>query len=340
VQHCDGGNSHGIKIDPNTQNFTRHHSGSFEAEDAASGRWSPSLAAGLEPISVGSDASAVAARQAVSELFPELSAQYSTLSGQETFRSGGGAHNQKPPTYIQQRFSTVISDRSSTSSGDMSRPRIRSVLDSPDGERPRLDYPAISPESLYDFSSPNKSPAHRVASSSTFSTANINYEDFDDSEAYDETDEDDNTSIILMQDGIISACSSTSSSPSPEHLSREKCPSSESTTSTHSQNHTSKTPSLPQKSTTSASAGRRTRKPIPPISATCEKYDQNDALLVRYRQLGVSYKNIKTRLNLDEAESTLRGRYRTLTKPKNERLRKPVWSEHDVGSLKYVVSSI
>lgn len=70
------------------------------------------------------------------------------------------------------------------------------------------------------------------------------------------------------------------------------------------------------------------RRRLPPTEA----YDETDHLLVHYRSQGVSYKAIKQRLNLDEAESTLRGRYRTLTKPKSERLRKPVWSEIDVSS--------
>lgn len=58
---------------------------------------------------------------------------------------------------------------------------------------------------------------------------------------------------------------------------------------------------------------------------------QKNALLLHYRNLGFSYKAIKSTLNLDDAESTLRGRYRTLTKPKSERLRRPTWSSRDVG---------
>ena len=62
-----------------------------------------------------------------------------------------------------------------------------------------------------------------------------------------------------------------------------------------------------------------------------EKYDETDSKLVAMRKQGQSYKTIKAKLGLDEAESTLRGRYRTLTLPKNERLRKPVWSEQAVS---------
>ncbi|PUU72683.1 hypothetical protein B9Z19DRAFT_1136962 [Tuber borchii] len=58
-----------------------------------------------------------------------------------------------------------------------------------------------------------------------------------------------------------------------------------------------------------------------------------NALLLHWRSQGVSYKTIRTRLNLTEAESTLRGRLRTLTKPKCERLRRPQWLPEDVGFL-------
>ncbi|PWW75952.1 hypothetical protein C7212DRAFT_344338 [Tuber magnatum] len=58
-----------------------------------------------------------------------------------------------------------------------------------------------------------------------------------------------------------------------------------------------------------------------------------NALLLHWRSQGISYKTIRTRLNLTEAESTLRGRLRTLTKPKCERLRRPQWLPEDVGFL-------
>ncbi len=51
-----------------------------------------------------------------------------------------------------------------------------------------------------------------------------------------------------------------------------------------------------------------------------------DARLLQLRQEGRSYKQIKDILGLEEAESTLRGRYRTLIKPKEARVRKPEWT--------------
>lgn len=61
-----------------------------------------------------------------------------------------------------------------------------------------------------------------------------------------------------------------------------------------------------------------------------ESVKEQNLLLLRWRSQGISYKTIKERLGIDEAESTLRGRLRTLTKPKNERLRRPQWMEKDV----------
>lgn len=55
-----------------------------------------------------------------------------------------------------------------------------------------------------------------------------------------------------------------------------------------------------------------------------------DKFLIDKRREGVPYKDIKKLGNFSEAESTLRGRLRTLTKNKEERVRKPEWTEIDV----------
>ncbi|ETI25911.1 hypothetical protein G647_02688 [Cladophialophora carrionii CBS 160.54] len=66
----------------------------------------------------------------------------------------------------------------------------------------------------------------------------------------------------------------------------------------------------------------------------CAQRDTSkDALLVRLRQDGKSYKQIKETGGFEEAESTLRGRYRTLIKPKEARVRKPEWRERDIQFL-------
>lgn len=56
-----------------------------------------------------------------------------------------------------------------------------------------------------------------------------------------------------------------------------------------------------------------------------------DDLLVQWRQEGKSYKEIRRLGAFDEAESTLRGRYRALTKNPEERLRRPPWTSDDVS---------
>jgi len=71
-----------------------------------------------------------------------------------------------------------------------------------------------------------------------------------------------------------------------------------------------------------------------------EPRQDNNELLVRLRDQGVSYKEIKKRLNCPEAESTLRGRHRTLTKDKSQRVRKPVWTDNDIRILINCVTSL
>ncbi len=58
-----------------------------------------------------------------------------------------------------------------------------------------------------------------------------------------------------------------------------------------------------------------------------------DRELIEWKSQGLSYKEIKARGGFNEAESTLRGRYRTLTKPKHLRVRKPEWQQKDVLSV-------
>jgi hypothetical protein len=56
-----------------------------------------------------------------------------------------------------------------------------------------------------------------------------------------------------------------------------------------------------------------------------------DEYLQEARRRGLSYKEIKRRGGFAEAESTLRGRIRILSKPKEMRVRKPQWSRSDVS---------
>ncbi|KAF2486584.1 hypothetical protein BDY17DRAFT_321364 [Neohortaea acidophila] len=65
--------------------------------------------------------------------------------------------------------------------------------------------------------------------------------------------------------------------------------------------------------------------------------EQRDNLLVSLRDKGVPYKEIKRKYGFKEAESTLRGRFRALTKDKEERVRRPAWETKDVILLRRAV---
>ncbi|EOD45551.1 bis(5-nucleosyl)-tetraphosphatase [Neofusicoccum parvum] len=61
---------------------------------------------------------------------------------------------------------------------------------------------------------------------------------------------------------------------------------------------------------------------------------KKDKLLVKWKRAGMSYRQIRDKGGFTEAESTLRGRYRTLTKNREERVRKPLWMAEDVHLLR------
>lgn len=66
------------------------------------------------------------------------------------------------------------------------------------------------------------------------------------------------------------------------------------------------------------------------IQANLHYSDTRNAFLIECKRRGLSYKDIKRIGGFKEAESTLRGRFRTLTKAKDQRVRKPKWQERDV----------
>ncbi|KAL6363941.1 hypothetical protein LRP88_03372 [Fusarium phalaenopsidis] len=55
-----------------------------------------------------------------------------------------------------------------------------------------------------------------------------------------------------------------------------------------------------------------------------------DQYLIDRRADGFTYREIKEAGGYAEAEPILRGRWRTLTKEPEQRLRKPVWKQHDL----------
>jgi len=75
---------------------------------------------------------------------------------------------------------------------------------------------------------------------------------------------------------------------------------------------------------------------LPQSSSTAQATHHRDAkddFLVKSKLAGMSYKEIRRQGKFSEAESTLRGRFRTLTKHKAARVRKPEWEENDVSPL-------
>lgn len=68
--------------------------------------------------------------------------------------------------------------------------------------------------------------------------------------------------------------------------------------------------------------------------------EELDEFLVKSKMSGMSYKEIRRRGGFSEAESTLRGRFRTLTKKKDERVRRPEWEDNDVSLLQIMISKV
>ncbi|PBP24361.1 hypothetical protein BUE80_DR004648 [Diplocarpon rosae] len=68
--------------------------------------------------------------------------------------------------------------------------------------------------------------------------------------------------------------------------------------------------------------------------------DAKDEFLIRSKMAGMSYKDIRRQGKFTETESTLRGRFRTLTKHKTARVRRPEWSEKDIRLLEKAVREL
>ncbi|KAJ5114501.1 hypothetical protein NUU61_000260 [Penicillium alfredii] len=77
----------------------------------------------------------------------------------------------------------------------------------------------------------------------------------------------------------------------------------------------------------------------PSIKASMHYSDTRNAFLIDCKRRGLSYKDIKRIGGFKEAESTLRGRFRTLTKSKEQRVRKPKWQEKDIILLRQAVAA-
>ncbi|KKY37737.1 hypothetical protein UCDDA912_g02251 [Diaporthe ampelina] len=83
--------------------------------------------------------------------------------------------------------------------------------------------------------------------------------------------------------------------------------------------------------TSTNSSGASVELPVTPPRS------ERDEFLVQSKLAGMTYKEIRKQGNFTEAESTLRGRFRTLTKPKEARVRKPEFQEIDDKLLRRAV---
>ncbi|KAJ8112937.1 hypothetical protein OPT61_g4823 [Boeremia exigua] len=81
----------------------------------------------------------------------------------------------------------------------------------------------------------------------------------------------------------------------------------------------------------------QTRFMTPVADSEKAQRTRDDETLLQMKQDGYTYKDIRKALNRKVAESTLRGRYRSLTKPRKDRLRAPKWTDNDIVLLKRYV---
>ncbi|QSZ30486.1 hypothetical protein DSL72_000040 [Monilinia vaccinii-corymbosi] len=82
-------------------------------------------------------------------------------------------------------------------------------------------------------------------------------------------------------------------------------------------------------------------KSSPAIDVTkIHSRSEQNKFLVSSRLHGLSYKEIRSKGGFSDAESTLRGRFRRLTKDKKDRVRKPEWTDIDLRLLAKAVKKI
>ena len=79
---------------------------------------------------------------------------------------------------------------------------------------------------------------------------------------------------------------------------------------------------------------------VPLTTAVQAQRVEEDKVLLEGKQNGLTYKEIRKKMRTRVAESTLRGRYRSLTKERKDRVRKPVWTPKDVSVKIYYVSCL
>lgn len=123
------------------------------------------------------------------------------------------------------------------------------------------------------------------------------------------------------------------SSPSSPALSSRASPA-QSPTRSGNMSARTETGAQPTQATASHASARFITGPNPGLSDAVwlARLRPEDRQLVEGRRSGRTYSQIKRDGNYVEQESSLRGRYRTLIKPKEERVRKPEWKALDVST--------
>ncbi|KAI0542200.1 hypothetical protein GGR58DRAFT_526283 [Xylaria digitata] len=119
------------------------------------------------------------------------------------------------------------------------------------------------------------------------------------------------------------------------HKARKQLP----TKSTKSQRAPSSPPSLSLREPVASKRKKDPVEEVPSSSADIEREAKN-RFLVESKLAGMTYREIRRQGGFTEAESTLRGRFRTLTKNKEQRVRKPEWRDKDIRLLKKAVRKL
>lgn len=88
-----------------------------------------------------------------------------------------------------------------------------------------------------------------------------------------------------------------------------------------------------QRAAYAASTGTGKDTQMPAMAEAQTQRKDEDTILLEGKRDGLTYKEIRKKMRTRVAESTLRGRYRSLTKERKNRVRKPVWTEKDVSAL-------
>ena len=78
----------------------------------------------------------------------------------------------------------------------------------------------------------------------------------------------------------------------------------------------------------------------PLVTESSSTRKDRDQFLLDMRGKGFTYKEIKESGEFTEAEITLRGRVRVLTKARSERVRKPEWTDRDIRHLRRGVAYV